>query len=37
LEALNEAYSIPETKEEREARNAAVEHYKRFVLEKEEW
>jgi len=37
LEALNEAYSTPETKEEREARNAALEHYKRFVLEKEEW
>lgn len=37
LEALNEAYSTPETNKEREARNAALEHYKRFVLEKEEW
>ena len=37
LDALNEAYSTPETEEERDARNAALEHYKRTVLEKEEW
>lgn len=37
LEALNEAYSTPETQEEREVRNAALEHYKRYVLEEEEW
>ncbi len=37
LDALNEAYSTPDTEEEREARSAALEHYKRYVLEKEEW
>ena len=37
LDALNEAYSTPETEEERDARNAALEHYKRTVLEKEKW
>ena len=37
LEALNEAYSTPETEEERETRNAALEHYRQFVLKKEEW
>ncbi len=37
LEALNEAYSTPETEEERETRNAALEHYRQYVLEKEKW
>ena len=37
LDALNEAYSTPETEEEREARNAALGHYRQFVLKKEEW
>jgi predicted CopG family antitoxin len=37
MDALNEAYSSPETEEEREARSAALELYMRTVLEKEEW
>jgi len=37
LDALNEAYSTPDTEEERESRKAALEHYRRYVLEKEEW
>jgi len=37
LEALNEAYSTSETEEERETRKAALEHYRQFVLKKEEW
>ena len=37
MDALNEAYSSPETEEEREARRAAMELYMRTVLEKEKW
>lgn len=37
IDSLNEVYSVPETDEEKAARAAALEHYKRFVLEKEEW
>lgn len=35
--ALNEAYASPDTKEDREARAAALDVYKRTVLEREEW
>lgn len=35
--ALNEVYASPETKEEREARTAALDLYKRTILEKEKW
>jgi len=37
LDALNEVYAVPETEEERDARSAAADLYKRTVLEKEEW
>jgi len=37
LNSLNEVYATPETEEERDARTAAVDLYKRTVLEKEEW
>ncbi len=37
LDALNEAYSGPETEEERDARSAALDLYWRTVREKEEW
>jgi len=37
MDALNEAYSAPETEEERDARSAALDLYMRTVLEKEEW
>jgi predicted transcriptional regulator len=37
LDSLNEAYSGPETEEERDARSAALDLYRRTVLEKEEW
>lgn len=37
MDALNEAYSTPESEEERAARSAALDLYMRTVLEKEEW
>ncbi len=37
LDSLNEAYSTPETEEERDARSAALDLYWRSVREKEEW
>lgn len=36
-EALDEAYAAPETAEEKAARRAALDLYKRTVLGKEEW
>ena len=37
METLEEVYAAPETEEEKAARQAALDHYKRTVLEKEEW
>jgi len=37
LESLNEVYSAPETKEERDARRSELNLYKRTVLEREKW
>jgi metal-responsive CopG/Arc/MetJ family transcriptional regulator len=37
LDSLNEVYSLPETQEERDAREAALDLYRRAVLEKEKW
>jgi len=37
LEALNEAYTGPETQEEKDTRAAGLELYKRTVLKKEKW
>jgi metal-responsive CopG/Arc/MetJ family transcriptional regulator len=37
MDALDEAYAKPETQEERAERLAALNLYKRAVLEKEEW
>ena len=37
LDSLNEVYASPETAEERVARAAALELYKRTVLEREKW
>jgi predicted transcriptional regulator len=37
MDALNEAYSTPESEGERDARSAALDSYMRTVLEKEEW
>jgi len=37
FDALNEVYSSPETPEERDARTAVLDLYKRTVLEKEKW
>jgi metal-responsive CopG/Arc/MetJ family transcriptional regulator len=37
LDSLNEVYSSPETQEELDARAAALDLYKRTVLEKEKW
>jgi metal-responsive CopG/Arc/MetJ family transcriptional regulator len=36
MDALNKAYSSPETEEERETREAALDLYRRTVLEREE-
>jgi len=35
--SLNEVYAAPETEEERDARTAALDLYKRTVLEREKW
>jgi metal-responsive CopG/Arc/MetJ family transcriptional regulator len=37
LDSLNEVYASPETDEERDARAAALDLYKRTVLKREEW
>lgn len=37
FDILNEVYGSPETEEEREARAAALDLYKRTVLKWEEW
>ena len=37
FDSLNEVYGSPETEEEREARRAALDLYKRTVLKREEW
>lgn len=37
FDSLNEVYTSPETKEERDARTAALHLYKRTVLDREEW
>jgi metal-responsive CopG/Arc/MetJ family transcriptional regulator len=37
MDALDEVYAAPETKEERASRQAALDLYKRTVLEDEEW
>jgi metal-responsive CopG/Arc/MetJ family transcriptional regulator len=37
FDTLNEVYASPETEEERDARAAALELYKRTVLKREEW
>jgi metal-responsive CopG/Arc/MetJ family transcriptional regulator len=37
FDSLNEVYAAPETEEEKDARTAAVDLYKRTVLEREEW
>jgi metal-responsive CopG/Arc/MetJ family transcriptional regulator len=37
FDSLNEVYATPETEEEKEARAAAFDVYKRTVLKKEEW
>jgi metal-responsive CopG/Arc/MetJ family transcriptional regulator len=37
FDSLNEVYGPPETEEEREARAAALDLYRRTVLEKEKW
>jgi len=36
-ETLDEVYAAPETKEEKAARRAGLDLYKRTVLEDEEW
>jgi metal-responsive CopG/Arc/MetJ family transcriptional regulator len=37
FDSLNEVYSPPETQEDRDAREAALDLYRRTVLEKEKW
>ncbi|MCJ7485449.1 MAG: ribbon-helix-helix domain-containing protein [Candidatus Aminicenantes bacterium] len=37
VDTLNEVYAAPETDEERNARQSALDLYKRTVLEKEDW
>ena len=37
LDSLNEVYASPETEEEKDARLAALDLYKRTILEKEKW
>jgi metal-responsive CopG/Arc/MetJ family transcriptional regulator len=37
IDTLNEVYATPETDKERNARQAALDLYKRTVLEKEDW
>ncbi len=37
FDILNEVYGSPETKEERDARTAALDFYKRTVLKREKW
>jgi metal-responsive CopG/Arc/MetJ family transcriptional regulator len=37
MDALDEVYAAPETPEEKAARQAALDLYRRTVLEKEEW
>lgn len=37
LEALNEAYAGPETKDEKDTRAANLELYERTVLKREKW
>jgi|GEM_PF-825298 len=37
FDSLNEVYAAPETEEERDARTAALDLYKRTVLEREKW
>ena len=37
FDSLNEVYASPETKEERDARTAALDLYKRTVLKREKW
>jgi predicted transcriptional regulator len=37
LDSLNEVYKSPETQEEWDARAAALDLYKRTVLEREKW
>jgi hypothetical protein len=37
MDALDEVYAAPETEEEKMARQAALDLYKRTVLEREEW
>jgi antitoxin MazE6 len=37
LDSLNEVYAPPETAEERDARAAALDLYKRTVLKREKW
>jgi metal-responsive CopG/Arc/MetJ family transcriptional regulator len=37
MDALDEVYAAPETEEEKMVRQAALDLYKRTVLEREEW
>ncbi len=37
FDSLNEVYTAPETGEEKDSRTAALDLYKRTVLEKEDW
>jgi metal-responsive CopG/Arc/MetJ family transcriptional regulator len=37
FDILNEVYGSPETEEEKDARAAALDLYRRTVLEKEKW
>ena len=37
LDALNEAYASPDTRQEKETRAAALDVYRRSVLGREEW
>jgi hypothetical protein len=37
FDSLNEVYAAPETEEEKDSRTAALDLYKRTVLEREKW
>jgi len=37
FDSLNEVYAAPETEEEKDSRAAALDLFKRTVLEREEW
>jgi metal-responsive CopG/Arc/MetJ family transcriptional regulator len=37
FDSLNEVHAAPETEEEKDSRTAALDLYKRTVLEREEW